>query len=312
MSNVDVRFALVDPANGHVFFPYQKSRDDPPAYGFALSSPGKQDRGGEGTYTTDIAEVIRRVVIHGWKVRSKLESGTGEGSRGINKKAKLNYWVAPEFLHLVKDEPTRPLAALPGRVGNAEMKAPSALQAKALAAVEIPQNPRHPDLTPGISISFTSEQTDEAATEAMDIAGELVGFDGADQEVVAKRRINQGKFRKILLCYWANRCCVSDVADVRLLVASHIVPWSKATNSEQGDPANGLLLSVSWDALFDRGLVAFRDDGSAILERLDHELLTALGIDESKSTISPSRLTTRHREYLERHRQLFGFAQSAN
>ncbi len=308
MSNVDERFALVDPANGHVFFPYQKSRDDPPAYGFALSSPGRRDRGGEGTYTTDISEVIRQVVIHGWKVRSKLESGTGEGSRGINKKAKLNYWVAPEFLHLVKDQPTRPLAALPGKVADAEIKAPSALPVNALASVEIPKTFQPPDLTPGMSISFTSEQTDEVASEAMDIAGELVGFDGADQDVVAKRRINQGKFRKILLRYWANRCSVSDVADTRLLVASHIVPWSKATKSERGDPANGLLLSVSWDALFDRGLVVFRDDGNAILERLDHELLTALGIDESKSTILPSRLTTRHREYLERHRKLFGFA----
>jgi len=155
--------------------------------------------------------------------------------------------------------------------------------------------------------SFTREERDSTKSDAKNFSASLDGFDGEDQDILAKRRVNQGKFRKSLLRYWGGRCSVSEVYDERLLVASHIVPWSKATKSEQGDPANGLLLSVVWDALFDRGLISFWDDGNAILDKLDRGLLAALGINKAEPRISSGKLTSRHKEYLKRHRHLFLF-----
>lgn len=155
--------------------------------------------------------------------------------------------------------------------------------------------------------AFSLDEINGVASDVATIDAALEGFDGEDREVVAKRRVNQGKFRAALLRYWDSRCCVSGVDDPRLLVASHIVSWSKATKSERGDPTNGLLLSVTWDALFDRGLISFRDDGTAILDKLDGALITLLGIDSSKATIPSESLTPKHHEYLGRHRKLYRY-----
>jgi predicted restriction endonuclease len=154
---------------------------------------------------------------------------------------------------------------------------------------------------------FTPEEMAGTSSQAENIENTLKGFDGEDRDVLAKRRVNQGKFRASLLRYWNGRCCICEVANERLLVASHIVPWSKATKQEKGDPANGLLLSVLWDALFDRGIISFNDDGTAILDKLDSSQLAQLGIDKTKADISTEKLIPRHHEYLKRHRELYGF-----
>lgn len=164
-----------------------------------------------------------------------------------------------------------------------------------------------PSSTRETATAFTPEEMESTKSEAENIGVLLKGFEGEDQDVLVKRRVNQGRFRKSLLRYWSGCCCVNQVKDERLLVASHIVPWSKASKQERGDPANGLLLSVVWDALFDRGIISFRDDGGAILGRLDRTLLDALGIDETKTTIVGDKLTPKHKEYLRRHRMLFRF-----
>jgi predicted restriction endonuclease len=51
----------------------------------------------------------------------------------------------------------------------------------------------------------------------------------------------------------------------RVLVAAHIKPWSKAAPQEKVDHYNGLLLVPNLDALFDEGLISFRDNGAVIL-----------------------------------------------
>ena len=59
-------------------------------------------------------------------------------------------------------------------------------------------------------------------------------------------------------------CMVEQIA-YPILVASHIKPWKDSKTSEAYDPANGLLLTRSMDALFDRGDISFEDDGKIIL-----------------------------------------------
>ena len=77
-------------------------------------------------------------------------------------------------------------------------------------------------------------------------------------------RDGQDKYRKQLLeqC----RCCpITNIADDRLLIASHIKPWAASNNKEKVDPFNGYMLSPMFDKLFDKGFITFREDKSVVL-----------------------------------------------
>ena len=52
---------------------------------------------------------------------------------------------------------------------------------------------------------------------------------------------------------------------LKILIASHIVPWKEASDNERLDVENGILLSPTIDALFDKHLISFNDDGSIII-----------------------------------------------
>ncbi|MBT3206350.1 MAG: HNH endonuclease, partial [Gammaproteobacteria bacterium] len=76
---------------------------------------------------------------------------------------------------------------------------------------------------------------------------------------------------------------------------------------QKGDPFNGLLLSVSWDSLFDKGMISFDNSGKAILEKLTNETIECLGLNIEKPIIHPDKLTSEHKQYLRKHRELHGF-----
>lgn len=97
-----------------------------------------------------------------------------------------------------------------------------------------------------------------------------------DYEKLAKVRIGQGIFKKKLLKEEA--CCkICGMDDKRLLIASHIKPWSKSNNLERLDKRNGFLLCPNHDALFDKGYITFDDNGnimiSSILDKNNYNIL---------------------------------------
>jgi putative restriction endonuclease len=67
-------------------------------------------------------------------------------------------------------------------------------------------------------------------------------------------RTNQQWFRKAVLNSYQSRCCISGLSEERLLIASHIVPWSEDTENRL-NPQNGLCLSALHDKAFDLGLI---------------------------------------------------------
>lgn len=89
-------------------------------------------------------------------------------------------------------------------------------------------------------------------------------FSGEMREVVAQQRIKQDFFRKSVLSGYGKRCCISGVTDSRLLVASHIVPWS-TDKANRLNPGNGLCLSPIHDKAFDTLLFALSDDYRVVL-----------------------------------------------
>jgi hypothetical protein len=126
-----------------------------------------------------------------------------------------------------------------------------------------------------------------------------------EAERIVIQRIGQDIFRDALLDYWSGRCPMTGITERALLRASHIKPWADCTDAERLDVHNGLLLSALWDAAFDRGLVSFADNGTALSSpRLGEKEREALGL--VKALVLPG-LRDLHRANLTLHRTLHGF-----
>lgn len=82
-----------------------------------------------------------------------------------------------------------------------------------------------------------------------------------EKETIIKARIGQGDFRKSLIEKYNGKCIVTGINDSRLLIASHIKPWSVSNNQERIDVENGFLLSPLYDKMFDLGLMTFTNEG---------------------------------------------------
>ncbi len=89
-------------------------------------------------------------------------------------------------------------------------------------------------------------------------------FTGETRQVFTAQRIKQHFFRRAVLSSYRSRCCMSGLADPRLLIASHIVPWS-SDRANRLNPRNGLCLSAIHDRAFDKGLISLSDEGRVML-----------------------------------------------
>lgn len=91
--------------------------------------------------------------------------------------------------------------------------------------------------------------------------------DGLEKERLVKTRVNQSIFRTVVLATYNSRCCITGIKNTELLIASHIVPWSK-DDKNRLNPMNGLCLNALHDRAFDSGLIAISsEDYSLILSQ---------------------------------------------
>ena len=74
-----------------------------------------------------------------------------------------------------------------------------------------------------------------------------------------KTRVNQSVFRQIVIANYSGKCAISGIDIPGLLVASHIIPWSK-NEKERLNPENGICLSSLYDKAFDIGLIGLNTD----------------------------------------------------
>lgn len=79
-----------------------------------------------------------------------------------------------------------------------------------------------------------------------------------------KVRLNQDKFRRWILSIYSNKCCITGLNIPQILRASHISPWSEDKINRM-NPSNGLCLSATYDAAFDKHLISFDDDYRMVL-----------------------------------------------
>ncbi len=87
------------------------------------------------------------------------------------------------------------------------------------------------------------------------------------EEIKKSYRIGQERFRKSVIEHML-QCPFSKITDERLLIASHIKPYSVCIKEKREDEAldflNGLALSPTYDRLFDQGYITFSDKGELI------------------------------------------------
>lgn len=112
MPAVDKSFAIVAD-DGTIRYPYKKGERASGKYGFAISKPGDRDAHGGAEYTDDLAVVVRRVVLDGWKVRASTVDGSKKGSIGVGKLRAQKYWVAPSLSSIVASAEIQPLESPP-------------------------------------------------------------------------------------------------------------------------------------------------------------------------------------------------------
>ena len=104
----------------------------------------------------------------------------------------------------------------------------------------------------------------DAIADAVDDEFSLEDFTGETKQVLTAQRVKQQFFRRAVLSSYRGRCCMSGLSEPRLLIASHIVPWSK-DKANRLNPSNGLCLSAIHDKAFDKGLITLSDDLRIIL-----------------------------------------------
>lgn len=131
----------------------------------------------------------------------------------------------------------------------------------------------------------------------------------SEVERMARTRRLQTFFRNVVLSSYENRCALTGVAVPQLLVASHIIPWSK-NEGRRADPTNGLCLNALHDKAFDRHLITFDEDFRLVVSGF----LTKFDVPEFQSInfakLEGATLTLPHRfapdpRALEEHRNSF-------
>lgn len=92
-------------------------------------------------------------------------------------------------------------------------------------------------------------------------------------------RVGQGWYRNQLLDKWESTCPITGCSTPKILIASHIVPWSESNDEDRLNVHNGILLSPDVDALFDKHLISFSDEGEMLLStEINSETLDSLGV----------------------------------
>tara|TARA_R110001599_G_scaffold25097_2_gene90128 strand:- start:822 stop:1649 length:828 start_codon:yes stop_codon:yes gene_type:complete len=94
-----------------------------------------------------------------------------------------------------------------------------------------------------------------------------------------KIRTNQNVFRKVILENYNNSCCITGLNIPDVNIASHIVPWVEDKKIRL-DPTNGLCLSATYDAAFDKNLISLDEDYRIVLSKYISDYYSSSSVNE--------------------------------
>jgi hypothetical protein len=115
-------------------------------------------------------------------------------------------------------------------------------------------------LNASLALDLEASRVMEVAEPQRDFITQITAFPaGIDALRKVKTRVNQDFFRRLVLTSYGSRCALTGIEAPELLVASHIVPWSK-NKDVRTTPQNGICLNALHDRAFDEGYLTFNDD----------------------------------------------------
>jgi putative restriction endonuclease len=123
----------------------------------------------------------------------------------------------------------------------------------------------------GLSMSLAAESPIQPASglaeSPRDFIAEITECPkGADVLRSVNTRVNQDFFRRMVLTSYDNKCALTGIEAPELLVASHIVPWTK-NKDIRTTPRNGICLNALHDRAFDEGYLTFTEDFEVLYSR---------------------------------------------
>ena len=136
----------------------------------------------------------------------------------------------------------------------------------------------------------------------------LTAKEGKMKLAAVKVRVNQDIFRKMVLANYGGKCCVTGLSVLDVLRASHISPWAEDEKNRL-NPENGLCLSATYDAAFDRHLISFDEHYRLVVSKeiKDHYIDAAARsyfLNREGKTISLPTKFLPSQALLEKHREL--------
>jgi hypothetical protein len=144
---------------------------------------------------------------------------------------------------------------------------------------ELERGIRLSDNAPKAWIDWLSSKVYKPVDEILEIDN-TIEISNTEREQIVKTRVGQSSFKRGLIKK-DSKCKICGISNNLFLIASHIKPWSKSTHVERMDLNNGFLLCPNHDILFDRGFIAFQNDGSIICSKLlDDESKVFLNISD--------------------------------
>lgn len=216
-----------------------------------------------------------------------LQSGTRQ----------LQCWLRLTQRKLVLCIPDETLARIPGAPHSLQIASGDCcLNAAGVSELTV-NGPVAAQLLAALVFNTAGHAADQAREQALRLQRDLPEL---TRQQLLDARHGQGAFRDRVEGVEA-RCRVCGVLDRRQLCAVHIKPWRACDASEMLDGHNGLLLSPHVAHLFERGHIAFADDGTLLLSRhLNPAVLDAWSI---RRTLQVGAFLPAQCVYLDYHRQ---------
>lgn len=153
---------------------------------------------------------------------------------------------------------------------------------------------------PSLSYSF-NPYYHPAKERQIEEAIEQKKMPAREKEQLVKARIGQGAYRQKLL-EESSECIITRVNDERILMASHIKPWSVSDDIEKIDHNNGLVLTPTYDKLFDQGFISFEDNGTILMSPYISPLnIKKMNLAQGRVYVIP--LSEKRKAYLAYHRK---------
>ena len=269
MMNTSENIFYLIGSDGSRYVPYKKENRKNGKYGYEILPSGYGNDPSRAEYTEDVEQLVRKVVMEGLLVRSRVVGGMQDGqsnSVGLpsaRRRTIKGYWLTPNLRYLT-------------------------------AGAQLQSEARSDDV-----VHFPNAEED--ILSARDLPD-----DETQRKAVIDARRGQGKFRDALDAWWAG-CAVTGCLTRELLRASHIQPWREASNADRISRDNGLLLAAHLNAAFDQGIISFSDEGNILINthRLPAKQAVLVGIHHG---LRLRRVESVLLPYLARHRQLHGFA----